>query len=309
LSREYWTEVFQPTLEGFEKGLTPNPDIACNREIKFGKLHEKLESRHSDGNWWLATGHYARSATDPETGKSVLLRPVDRNKDQTFFLSTITQQSLRRTLFPLSHYTKPQVREFAKTLLPSFINEKPESMGLCFVEPTAGPHFSTFLKDFLPLPSPVPLYLENGEQVGMAPSIWHITIGEKSRLDFRKSQQLNPGGRWYVARKTESPAGFVIVPGRDHPSLYGRWLVVSKWKWIDEDEKWEGRPLTAQIRHRQKPIECVLQRMENTKVKLIFTNEKGVYGVPPGQTIAVYDGERVLGGGRIEDVYCDTRTS
>jgi tRNA-5-taurinomethyluridine 2-sulfurtransferase len=310
LSREYWTEVFQPALDMYFTGSTPNPDIACNREIKFGKLFDRLNTRHSHQMWWLATGsaslsvtdigHYARSAINSRTGKSVLLRSKDTNKDQTFYLSQISQRSLSRSLFPLSNLTKPEIRKLAKSYLPAHIADKPESQGLCFVEPSMGRHFSTFLKDYLPAPQKASITLENGKVVGEHPSIWLATIGARSRLNFKESQRLNPGGQWYIASKSISPPSYVIVPGQDHPRLFSRSLIAKDWRWIDENEMmtWDG--LVAQIRHRQEPIGCTLQRQDANKIKVNFKSEKGVYGVTPGQAIAVWLEERCLGGGIIE---------
>jgi tRNA-5-taurinomethyluridine 2-sulfurtransferase len=300
LSREYWTEVFQPALDMYAAGATPNPDISCNREIKFGKLFQNLKARTTEQSWWLATGHYARSARNTKTGKSVLLRSQDLNKDQTFYLSQISQESLSRTLFPLAKFTKPQVREMAKSLLPGKIASKPDSQGLCFVEPSSGRHFSTFLKEYLPPPTPATVKLEDGRIVGNHPSLWLATIGERSRLNFRESQRLNPGGQWYVAAKSSNPPSYTIVPRIDHPMLYSRELIAKEWKWINEDEAWSGERPVAQIRHRQTPVPCAIERLMDGRVKVRFEDAEGVYGVTPGQAVAVWSGERCLGGGIIE---------
>jgi len=286
-------------LDTYAAGDTPNPDVLCNREIKFGKLFKNLKARTKRKNWWLATGHYARSATSTKTGKSVLLRSQDPNKDQTFYLSQISQESLSRSLFPLSQFTKPEIRQLAKHMLPEKIAYKPDSQGLCFVEPDDGRHFSTFLRDYLPPPRPAFIQLENGKVVGIHPSIWHATIGQRSRAVFRESQWLHRGN-WYVAAKTTDPPTYTIVPGRDHPMLWSRELIAKKWKWIDEDDDWRGLDLVAQIRHRETPMECTLEVLWNGRIKVRFKDEKGVYGVTPGQAIAVWSGERCLGGGFIE---------
>jgi tRNA-5-taurinomethyluridine 2-sulfurtransferase len=293
-------DVFQPALDMYAAGATPNPDISCNREIKFGKLFDKLKSRSNDKKWWLATGHYARSAISTKTGRPVLLRSQDPNKDQTLFLSQISQESLVHTIFPLARFTKPEIREMAKSLLPEKIATKPDSQGLCFVEPCSGRHFSTFLKDYLPPPTSASVCLEDGRVVGHHPSIWLATIGERSRLNFRRSQQLNPGGQWYVAAKSVSPPSYTIVPGKDHPMLYSRSLIASHWKWIDENENWDGESLVAQIRHRQTPLPCTVNSLGHGRMKVNFEVEGGVYGVTPGQAVGVWYGERCLGGGNIE---------
>ena len=248
----------------------------------------------------LIEGHYARSATCGRTGKSVLLRSRDANKDQTFYLSQISQQSLARTLFPLGIFTKPEVREMARSLLPRHIAEKPDSQGLCFVEPSSGRHFSSFLQEYLPTAKPAAVRLENGQVVGQHVTIWHVTIGERSRLNFKESQQLNPGGQWYVASKSNSPPSYVIVPGRHHPSLFSKGLIARNWRWINEDEECNIKGLVAQIRHRERPVECRVNRLSKGKIKVRFDDIDGVYGVTPGQAVAVWLGDRCLGGGVIE---------
>lgn len=245
-------------------------------------------------------GHYARSATCTITGKAVLLRSRDTNKDQTFYLSQISQESLAKSIFPLANYTKPEIRDMAKSLLPAHIAEKPESQGLCFVEPSSGRHFSNFLQDYLPAPKPVTVMLENGHVVGQHSGIWHVTVGQRSRLNFKESQRLNPGGQWYVASKSTSPPSYVIVPGRDHPKLFSRGLIAKNWKWIDEDEDCHVEGLVAQIRHREAPVRCTMQRLDMNMVRIAFDDQRGLYGVTPGQAVAIWSKERCIGGGIIE---------
>lgn len=309
----------------YAAGATPNPDVACNREIKFGKLFERLKTRHqSKENWWVATGfthrsrrvnlgHYARSAISTRTGQAVLLRSKDPSKDQTFFLSQISQQALSRTLFPLANWTKHELRSHAATYLPRQIAQKPDSQGLCFVSPaksirhvprtqrSEGRHFSDFLREYLPPPEPALVTLEDGQVVGRHDGIFHVTIGERARLSFGSSQKLKPGEKWYVASKSTSPPSYTVVPGADHPRLYSKALVAREWRWIDEhDDKDYLRGTVAQIRHRQVPISCTVERCGDRNVRINFDNEKGVYGVTPGQAVAVYLEDRCLGGGIID---------
>jgi tRNA-uridine 2-sulfurtransferase len=188
----------------------------------------------------------------------------------------------------------------AKSHLPRHISDKPDSQGLCFVEPSSGRHFSTFLQDYLPSEEPAAVKLEDGRVVGQHSAIWHVTIGQRSRLNFRESQRLNPGGQWYVASKSSSPPSYVIVPGRDHPKLFSKGMIARDWRWIDEDEDCHVEGLVAQIRHRERPIACQIERVGDTKIRVRFNGVNGAYGVTPGQAVAVWLGDRCLGGGVIE---------
>jgi tRNA-specific 2-thiouridylase len=258
-------------------------------------------------------GHYARSAISTRTGQVVLLRSKDPAKDQTFFLSQISQQALSRTLFPLANWTKQELRGHASSYLPRQIAQKPDSQGLCFVSPSKsvrpvprpqgsqGRHFSDFLREYLPAPEPATVTLEDGQVVGTHSGIFHVTIGERARLNFGGSQKLKPGAKWYVASKSTSPPSYTIVPGGNHPMLYSKALVATDWRWIDkQDDKDYLGGVVAQIRHRQVPIECTLERRGDGNVRVEFEDEKGVYGVTPGQAVAVYLKDRCLGGGIID---------
>jgi tRNA-5-taurinomethyluridine 2-sulfurtransferase len=243
------------------------------------------------------SGHYARAAVSIRTGESVLLRSSAGLKDQTFYLSQIPQHALSQTLFPLSGYTKSSVRKIAKSLLPRQIADKPDSQGLCFVEPASGKHFSTFLNEYIASSKPVKVVLESGLVVGTHPSIWYATIGQRCRLNFKESQQLNPGGQWYIAAKETDPPRYVIVPGKGHPRLWSKAATVRDWRWITSRED-TPRTVIAQIRHRQSPVECEITEVEEGTMSVRFMEE--LYGVTPGQGVAVWDGARCLGGGVID---------
>ena len=309
----------------YAAGETPNPDVACNREIKFGKLFERLQSRHhSQEQWWVATGfvhsypfidpgHYARSAISTRTGKAVLLRSKDPAKDQTFFLSQISQKALKRTLFPLANWTKHELRGYATSYLPRPIAEKPDSQGLCFVSlsksispvprfsRSQGRHFSDFLREYLPSSEPAIVTLEDGQVVGTHDCIFHVTIGERARLNFGNSQKIKPGAKWYIASKSTWPPSYTIVPGLNHPKLYSKALITRDWRWIDDqdDQDYLGGTV-AQIRHRQVPVGCVVEKCGDGNIRVSFEDEKGVYGVTPGQAVALYLEDRCLGGGIID---------
>ena len=154
----------------------------------------------------------------------------------------------------------------------------------------------------MPPPQPAEVILENGQVVGQHKSIWSVTVGARSRLNFKESQKLNPGGQWYVAEKQTCPPRYVIVPGNDHPRLYSTGLVARDWKWIDEEEEWRWhKGMVVQVRHRQKPVRCSVEAL-GERFKVEFVGEE-VYGVAPGQAVAMWLDERCLGGGIVETAY------
>lgn len=222
LSREYWTRVFEPALRLYEQGLTPNPDIGCNRDIKFGALLEHIRDRlepqttrtDSAGGgggggegakekckWWLATGHYARLVRELRYDTLQLMRPVDRHKDQSYFLSTVEPSALERAYFPLATHTKSAVRALAAEFaLP--VADKRESQGLCFVSPETR-RFRDFLSSYLSPAAVRYVDLDGTELARDRRGLWSCTVGERSGLQL---DQGTPAlrGRWYVARKSSS---------------------------------------------------------------------------------------------------------
>jgi tRNA-specific 2-thiouridylase len=215
-SRQYWNQVFQVMLQEYERGRTPNPDVSCNREIKFGELVEWCrrngglgKDRGGAGGWdYLATGHYARVERDPETGIARLLRAKDSNKDQTYYLSTLSEKVLRHVLFPLAQYDKPTVKRMALAFASSSSSSsssstnseqdeeltslqyaalKKESMGICFVGQRK--RFGDFLKEYLdPLPGPVKINGLGGEVIGMHKGLFQYTVGQASGVTHRHNK-------------------------------------------------------------------------------------------------------------------------
>ncbi|KAF9334814.1 hypothetical protein BGZ91_010718 [Linnemannia elongata] len=210
-SRQYWNQVFQVMLQEYERGRTPNPDVSCNREIKFGELIEWCRRNGGlgkdrggeEGEGWdyLATGHYARVERDPQTGVARLLRAKDSNKDQTYYLSTLSERVLRHVLFPLAQYDKPTVKRMALSFasssstanqddeLTSLQNAalKKESMGICFVGQRR--RFGDFLKEYLdPLPGPVRINGLGGEVIGMHKGLFQYTVGQASGVTHKHNK-------------------------------------------------------------------------------------------------------------------------
>ncbi|RPA96570.1 5-methylaminomethyl-2-thiouridylate-methyltransferase [Choiromyces venosus 120613-1] len=351
--KEYWCEVFAPMLEMYRCGKTPNPDVECNRHIKFGAVMKKLKDEfhkrsqrmtEKESKWWLATGHYAHILYHNATNVPHLLRSADLNKDQTFYLSTLNQDVLSRLLFPLGSHklSKPAVKSLARELLlPGWRlgeTERPESMGLCFVEPAGGKGqtgFRRFLSEYLePEPGDViigpskkypretesigPNALE-GTVVGKHAGLWHATIGEKARFELPQGSPEYQG-RWYISKKNTELNTLEIVRGQDNARLYGKGMIVEKWRWLGDDAADIVREqstsdeggLVAQFRHRQTPLKVFdveisggsgvqshLEENEPPELKIIF--DSPAMAIAPGQSAALWFGDRCLGGGVIRD--------
>ncbi|RPD66555.1 5-methylaminomethyl-2-thiouridylate-methyltransferase [Lentinus tigrinus ALCF2SS1-6] len=303
LSREYWTRVFEPALELWESGSTPNPDIWCNREVKFGALFDRLTEKDS----WLATGHYAdkKWALPPLSVSNLfaygrfpprpqLRRPVDRSKDQTYYLSAIPESSLARALFPLAPYKKTEVREMAqKWSLPTATRD--ESMGICFVGEKR--KFDDFISQYIP-PKPGRIVdLESGKTLGRHDGLYSYTVGQNARIKGMPQKM-------HVARKDPKENIIYVVPGSDHPALFCNSIVVDKWKWIwddtppsgIDDEGFRGR---VQYRHRMMDVPGTIQRLDEGRMRITF--QKPQSSVATGQVAAMWHRDWCLGCGIIVD--------
>ncbi|KAI0759510.1 tRNA 5-methylaminomethyl-2-thiouridylate-methyltransferase [Irpex lacteus] len=292
LSREYWTRVFEPSLAAWEAGATPNPDIWCNKEVKFGALMDKLGTQDT----WVATGHYADkswSSPAPHEGtlpRPKLLRPTDRNKDQTYYLSHMPETSLARTLFPLAPYTKPEVREKAREWgLPTA--EREESMGICFVGQKR--RFSDFIVSLSPV------------YIAQAWSYIHATKGKV--LGTHNGQNARIPGlaqKVFVSGKDPARNEIFVVEGSDHPLLYKSNIIVRDWRWMWPDSppgaimQPEGFKARVQFRHRMADVGCTVWRgKEEGMLEIEFDEDQKA--VAPGQVAALYDGDWCLGSGTI----------
>lgn len=290
--KEYWSGVFLPMIEMYEQGLTPNPDVGCNREVKFGKLIEHLTLKlGSSRNWWLATGHYARishSATE-----SVLSRGSNKAKDQSFYLSSIPNNALRRTLMPLGHYRKEEVRELARTFGLHTAN-KPDSQGLCFVSQEHS-NFRDFLNEYIPAKAGN-IITEDGKIWGKHQGIWHATIGQRLGTSMPQGDPRY-SGVWFVSEKRVETNEIVIVRGRDNEKLFKRNANVSGWRWLGNGEMHcHGDKLNIQYRSLQAPSKLIGIEF-NEKDSLILKFDEKQRALAPGQNVVLYNGDRVLGCG------------
>ncbi|KAG7817368.1 hypothetical protein KL928_004103 [Ogataea angusta] len=294
--KEYWSDVFEPMLEMYRKGLTPNPDVGCNKYVKFGKMVEHLSNKFPQDNWWLVTGHYARIMKHRATGESHLLRACYLPKDQSYYLSQLPESVLGRVLMPIGHYTKPEVRELAQRYgLTS--KDKRDSQGLCFVSQHG--KFKDFLDEFLP-PSPGDIVTADGRVWGRHNGLWHGTIGQRSGISMPQGDP-EMKGVWFISGKNYDKNQLVISKKTDRAAFEKDRLKVADWQWINSSvnfENFDPAELTVQVRSLESPraLTAVVAGDEPE-----FLLHEKIDGVAPGQNLVLYKNERVLGGGIIAE--------
>ncbi|KAI8054985.1 5-methylaminomethyl-2-thiouridylate-methyltransferase [Syncephalis plumigaleata] len=284
--KEYWTRVFMQTLNDYANGITPNPDIACNREIKFGVLRERCVSE----DCWFATGHYARVAYDTNGGAH-LLKGIDSRKDQSYYLSSVSHSQLRKVVFPLGDLTKGDIRTIAQKNALMTAN-KEESMGICFVGQRR--KFNEFLSEYLPQ-KPGDIIAPTGEIIGTHQGIFSWTIGQRVTICFGNE-------KWFVSHKDIAKNQIFVVPGTYHPSLFSSMVLVSQWHWIGgkcPSIVSQGGMVEARIRHQQTIAEkCYIELRDNKPSRVYFV--KSLRAPAPGQFVVVYHKEECLGCGVIQ---------
>ena len=282
-AREYRDRVFRYFLSEYAAGRTPNPDVLCNREIKFG-VFQRYARRL--GARYVATGHYAR--TD-DAGH--LLRARDENKDQTYFLQSVTAEALRHTMFPIGELEKEAVRRLADE--EGFPNHaKPDSTGICFIGER---RFRDFLARYLPT-QPGPIVAETGQALGEHQGLMFYTIGQRQGLGIGGKKGA-PDAPWYVSAKDLRRNRLIVVQGHDHPSLLSDALEAVDPHWISgQPPRW---PLLCQARtrHRQSIQSC---RVDRSEAGLTVRFERPQRAITPGQFVAFYDGDVCLGGAVIQ---------
>lgn len=276
-AQEYKERVFSYFLKESKEGRTPNPDILCNREIKFDALFKKAKELGAD---FLATGHYARRGEEGE-----LLRGLDTNKDQSYFLHALKDDILKKVLFPVGELPKPEVRRLAKEAGLSTA-EKGDSTGICFIGER---NFREFLSQFIPFEPGTILSVE-GKKVGEHVGLPFYTIGQRKGMGIG-----GEGEAWFVVDKKISTNTLYVAQGTNHPALFKPSLVATDLTWVS------GAPAaqfkcTAKIRYRQEDQPCSVTLSEN-RAEVLF--DKPQRAVTPGQSIVFYDQERCLGGGLI----------
>ncbi len=284
---EYWDKVFDIFLREYQRGYTPNPDILCNKEIKFKLfLDYCLTTR---GAHYLATGHYARIVKHEENYQ--LLRGLDSNKDQSYFIYTLGQSALSRSLFPVGHLTKHEVRALAKKMGLS-THDKKDSTGICFIGERK---FKDFLARYLPA-QPGPIESIDGKVIGEHDGLMYYTIGQRKGLKLGgKKEALE--APWYVVAK-EVPRNILIVAQtHDHPLLYKSILLCNELSWCSDIEPQYPFRCTAKTRYRQKDADCTVFKDVDNTLQVRFDTPQ--WAITPGQAVVFYQDTVCLGGGTI----------
>ena len=286
-SREYQERVFAYFLAEYRAGRTPNPDVLCNAESKFKAFLDHALSLKAD---FLATGHYAR--LDGEAGARRLLKGLDANKDQSYFLYRLSQAQIARVLFPLGELAKPAVRELARRAnLP--VAEKKDSTGICFIGERP---FREFLHRYLPT-QPGPMRTPEGRVVGQHQGLMYHTLGQRQGLGIGGIKGVPEGVPWFVAGKDMANNALIVVQGHDHPLLLADSLCAADLNWIGLPPE-PGRRYAAKTRYRQQDAVCLVESLSADRLQLRFDSPQ--WAVTPGQSVVVYDGDVCLGGGVIE---------
>lgn len=283
---EYWDNVFEHFLAEYKAGRTPNPDILCNREIKFKAFLDYAMVLGAD---LIATGHYVRRRDID--GRTELLKGLDPNKDQSYFLHAVGGEQIAKTLFPVGELEKPEVRAIAEKHELATAKKK-DSTGICFIGER---RFSDFLKQYLPA-QPGEIKTTEGEVIGRHHGLMYHTIGQRQGLGIGGLKDAGDEP-WYVLIKDLEHNELIVGQGNDHPYLFSRALLASDIYWVNPIDLTEPRKLTAKVRYRQSDQPCTL---EKTATGYRATFDDPQRAVTPGQSVVFYDGEICLGGGVIE---------
>ncbi len=287
---EYWDNVFEYFLEEYKAGRTPNPDIMCNKEIKFKAFLEfAAEALGAD---YIATGHYVRRRQNAD-GKAEMLRGLDNNKDQSYFLYTLSHEHVAQTLFPVGELEKPEVRRIAEEqgLVTA---KKKDSTGICFIGERK---FRDFLGKYLPA-QPGQIETPEGEVIGEHMGLMYHTLGQRKGLHI--GGMKNSGDEpWYVVDKDLERNVLIAAQGHEHPLLFSTGLIADQLHWVNRQDLTEPTRCTVKTRYRQTDIPCTLTPLDGGKVKVMFDEPQ--IAVTPGQSAVFYLDEVCLGGGIIDE--------
>ena len=283
---EYWDNVFEHFLAEYRAGRTPNPDILCNREIKFKVFLDYAQILGADH---IATGHYTRRGIDPcDASAGTLLRGLDNNKDQSYFLHAVTGAALGKTLFPVGELEKPQVRAIASEQ--GFVTStKKDSTGICFIGER---RFKDFLEQYLPA-QPGRMVTPEGVDIGEHQGLMYYTLGQRQGLGIGGTK-AGSDAPWFVLDKALDSNQLIVGQGGDHPLLLSDMLIGEQITWINGEPEQQRFRCTAKTRYRQTDQACDVVIDHNKQLTVYFDQPQRA--VTPGQSVVFYRGEQCLGG-------------
>ena len=285
---EYWDNVFEHFLSEYKAGRTPNPDILCNKEIKFKAF---LEYAAEDlGANYIATGHYVRRRGADD--KAQLLRGLDANKDQSYFLYTLSSKQVGQSLFPVGNIEKPIVRAIAEDL-GLITAKKKDSTGICFIGERK---FKDFLARYLPA-QPGNIRTVEGDIIGRHDGLMYHTLGQRKGLGIGGVKGASEEA-WYVVEKDLVNNELIVAQGHDHSALLSTGLIAQQLHWVDRQPIREPLRCTVKTRYRQTDVPCTIEPIDDESIKVIFDEPQ--IAVTPGQSAVFYLDEVCLGGGIIE---------
>lgn len=286
---EYWEKVFKYFIDEYKNGRTPNPDILCNKEIKFKAFLDKANEMGAD---LIAMGHYAR--VKEVDGTKRLLKGADKNKDQSYFLCQLSQEQIDKAIFPIGDLNKAEVRKIAEEYNLE-IADKKDSTGVCFIGER---DFKLFLQNYIPAQKGKMKDLD-GNILGEHDGIMYYTIGQRHGLGIG-----GPGEPWFVIGKDIETNTLLVGQGKDHEHLYSNRCLVKNVNWLGE--KFTGKiNCKAKFRYRQKDINVEIKFLSDDEIEVSYPDLSRA--VTPGQAAVFYDGDVLLGGAVIDKVYMDDK--
>ncbi|MCW4149142.1 tRNA 2-thiouridine(34) synthase MnmA [Halomonas sp. 18H] len=293
---EYWDNVFEHFLAEYQAGRTPNPDILCNREIKFKVFLEYAEMLGAD---WIATGHYVRRGE--RDGRARLLKGLDVNKDQSYFLHAVPEAAIARSLFPVGELEKSEVRAIAERHELATARKK-DSTGICFIGER---RFRDFLQQYLPA-QPGNIETPEGDVIGEHMGLMYYTLGQRQGLGIGGVANY-PDAPWYVAGKDLTRNVLTVVQGKHHALLYTDSLATEAMDWVAGAAPVDQGRYMAKTRYRQEDVPCTIRVTPGNEVEVRFDDPQ--WAVTPGQSLVLYDGDICLGGGVIRSIWNASETA
>ena len=298
---EYWDRVFEHFLAEYSAGRTPNPDILCNKEVKFKAFLDYALTLGAD---YIATGHYARRGFSDETGKAPLLRGLDNNKDQSYFLHAVAGDKIAKTLFPVGELEKPEVRRIAEQYDLATAKKK-DSTGICFIGER---RFKDFLQQYLPAQKG-DIYTDDGKKIGTHDGLMYYTLGQRGGIGIGGVKDRDEAP-WFVLHKDLDNNRLIVGQGHDHPMLQSTELTAYKLDWVVDAPAQlftaQGYRCTAETRYRQPDQACTVFALDETgdTIKVVFDEPQRA--VTPGQSCVFYRDDICLGGGVIQTIDAPT---